>query len=254
MQLLRRVNTLRALKNDPFGFVIDSLIKIVVNLVIPIPLAGNVVAQFRGPVLGFLASIVILGIMVLVTMITVLMSVFLVPTGYFQQVISSFVSSAQGVNEGFTQSSIPTQNPFGGIGMSYTSITAGFLDPAYFLNFGKNHTGIDLVPNDEYYKSSKTYAETKKIIVYATHTGTANFYTDGKGGETVEVTNNDASLKSIYIHFKEVYVNTGDTIQAGTPLGEMGKTGFATGEHLHYEIRIKDGNNWLPVNPLTYIK
>ena len=53
---------------------------------------------------------------------------------------------------------------------------------------------------------------------------------------------------------KEVCVSTGQTAQAGTPLGEMGKTGFATAEHVHYEIRIKDGSNWLPVNPLTYIQ
>lgn len=255
MKLFKGVQNLREFRNDPFGFIVDTLITIIVNLVIPIPLVGNIVAQFRGPVLGCLASLVILGTMFLVIMVTILASVFLSPTAFFQQFVSSLTPSAiQGIDEGFIQSSMPSQNPFGGSGMIYTSITAGFMDPSYFLQFGKNHTGTDLVPNDEYYKNSKTYQETKKIIVYATHTGNAISYTDSNGGETVEVTNGDGSLKSIYIHFKEIYVNTGDTIQAGTPLGEMGKTGFATGEHLHYEIRIKDGGNWLSVNPLTYIK
>lgn len=53
---------------------------------------------------------------------------------------------------------------------------------------------------------------------------------------------------------KKVYVSTGNPIKAGTPLGEMGGTGFATGEHVHYEVRINSSGTWMPVNPLTYIR
>lgn len=255
MKLLKGVRNLHEFRADPVGFIVDTVGRIGVNLILPIPLAGNVVKYLRGPVLGCVASGVILGVMFLVIVTTILVSIFLVPSGFFQQITSSLVpSQTENVNEGFIQSTVPSQNPLGGTGMAYTAITAGFMDPAYFLNFGRNHTGIDLIPNEEFYKSSKTYTETKKIIVYATHTGKAVSYTDSNGGETVEVTNNDASLKTVYIHFKEIYVSTGENISAGTPLGEMGKSGFATGEHLHYEIRIKDSNNWIPVNPLTYIK
>ncbi len=252
MKIITTVRNLRTITNDPFGFIIDTLIKIVVNLVIPIPLAGNVIAKFKRPVLGFLASMVILGVMLFVILITIFISIFLSPTGFFQFLTASVAQSA--LNNEFIQTVVPAQNPLGGQGMSYTSITAGFMDPSYLMQFGKNHTGIDMVPNSTYYSSSSTYQQDKKITIYATHTGKARYYVDSDGGETVEVLSSAGDLKTIYIHFKEVYVKTGDDIKAGTPLGEMGNTGFATGEHLHYEIQLKEGNNWRPVNPLTYIK
>ncbi len=253
MKILTTVRNLRAITNDPFGFIVDTLIKVLVNLVISIPLAGDVVARFKGPVLGFLASMVILGVMLFVTIITIFVTIFLSPTGFFQFVASALVSSVV-ASENFTQTAIPAQNPFGGSGMSYTTVTAGFMDSGYFLRFGKNHTGIDMVPSANYFTNSHAYQQNNKIIIYATHTGKARTYIDEEGGETVEILNDEGDLKTIYIHFKEVYVKTGGSIQAGTPLGEMGDTGFATGKHLHYEIRMKDGSNWLPVNPLTYIK
>ena len=69
MKILTAVKNIRDVKNDPFGFIIDSLIKIIVNAVIPIPLSGDVIARFKGPVLGFLASMVILTVMLFVTFI-----------------------------------------------------------------------------------------------------------------------------------------------------------------------------------------
>lgn len=252
MKILSAARSLRAVTNDPFGFIVDTFIKIIVNLVIPIPLAGDIVAKLKGPILSFLTSIVILGIMLFVTLITIFVSVFMSPTGFFQVLTGSLTGTEVGINTEFIQSAIPSQNPLGGQGMSYTSVTAGFMDPSYFLQFGKNHTGIDLVPSTTYYANSSAYQENKKVIIYSTHIGKAKYYIDGEGGKTVELTNGD--LKTIFIHFKEVYVETGGDVQAGTPLGEMGSTGFATGDHLHYEIRIKDEDEWLPVNPLSYIK
>lgn len=253
MKAAKWIGNLHQLKNDPIGTIIDTLVALVVNLIVPIPLAGQIVTQFKGPVIGCLASIILIGLFTLLAVGTIFVSVLLIPSGFLQSIISSQLPAVS-VNEGFIQSSSPTQNPLGGAGMAYTSITAGFMDPGYYIRFGKNHTGIDLIPNNSYYKDSKTYQETKKVVVYATHTGKAVFYTDENGGETVEVINNEATLKTIYIHFKTVYVSSGDTITAGKALGEMGRTGRATGEHVHYEIRIKDGATWRPVNPLTYIR
>ena len=255
MKFFTIAKNLRSVTNDPIAFIVDTLIKLVVNLVISIPLAGDVIARLKGPVLGFLASMVILGVMLFVILITIFVSVFLSPTGFFKYITSSLLSSTLEVpNEGFVQSSSPSQNPFGGNGMIYTSVTAGFMDLTYLLQFGKNHTGIDLVPSEVYYQNSTTYQQNKKIVIFSTHIGKAKVYIDENGGETFEVENTESNLRTIYIHFKDIYVKTGDSIQGGTPLGEMGKTGFATGEHLHYEVRIKNVTNWVVVNPLTYIK
>lgn len=54
---------------------------------------------------------------------------------------------------------------------------------------------------------------------------------------------------TLYAHMSEIDVNVGQRVSAGTPLGISGVTGFTTGEHLHFEIRL----NGAPVNPADYL-
>ncbi len=255
LKATKYIGTAKKFTNDPFGFIFDAIVTIVVNLVIPIPLAGVAISALRAPILGFLASLIILMIFMLIAVGVMLFSPILIPSQVIQNITSIFQENSLHIapDTSFLPTSIPKQNPFGGPGMSFTNVTAGFFDPSYFKRFGINHTGLDLVPTDEYFKESKTWQETHKVVIFATINGTARTYTDQYGGETVEITNNDNSLKVIYIHFSTTLAKPGQ-ISPGTPVGIMGETGFATGEHVHYEIQTRDGNNWLPVNPLNYIQ
>jgi len=253
MKALQKLKSLRDFKNDPFGFIIDSIIIIVVNLLIPVPMSGRIAKEFRGPVLGCLISLLVLALFILTIVGTILMTPLLMTSGFLKTFTLNSNSSLSSGN-GFSETSIPHQNPFGGSGMDYCTVTAYFMDSAYYLVFGKNHTGVDLVPSSSYFANSDTYKTTREIIIFSTINGKVNYYVDSEGGETVEVTNSDNSLKVIFIHFSEVLVNTGDMIKAGTPIGVMGSTGFSTGAHVHYEIHIKDGSSWLAVNPLHYIQ
>lgn len=47
---------------------------------------------------------------------------------------------------------------------------------------------------------------------------------------------------SLYYHMDKIAAAEGDIVQAGTPLGTAGATGFATGAHLHWEIRVAAEN------------
>jgi murein DD-endopeptidase MepM/ murein hydrolase activator NlpD len=44
---------------------------------------------------------------------------------------------------------------------------------------------------------------------------------------------------TIYMHLSRLEVREGQTVGAGQLLGASGATGFATGPHLHWEMRIR---------------
>jgi len=55
-------------------------------------------------------------------------------------------------------------------------------------------------------------------------------------------------LQSVYAHASELLVKTGDRVERGQSIARIGRTGNATTEHCHFEIR-KDR---VPVDPLPY--
>lgn len=57
---------------------------------------------------------------------------------------------------------------------------------------------------------------------------------------------------SLFFHLDDFApgVNLGDKIAKGRPLGYLGKTGYASGYHLHWEMRI----NNIPVDPMQWTK
>ena len=47
-------------------------------------------------------------------------------------------------------------------------------------------------------------------------------------------------MKSVYYHLNRIDVSAGDMVKKGTQIGTVGSTGYSTGPHLHYDIRIGD--------------
>jgi murein DD-endopeptidase MepM/ murein hydrolase activator NlpD len=60
---------------------------------------------------------------------------------------------------------------------------------------------------------------------------------------------NGNRVSAVYAHLARRYVGVGSKVSPGTALGEVGTTGWSTGIHLHFEIRI----NGSTVNPLKYV-
>ena len=56
-------------------------------------------------------------------------------------------------------------------------------------------------------------------------------------------------LTSLYAHLSKIYVKEGQMVTTDTQIGEMGATGHAFGDHLHFEVR----ENGIRINPLSVL-
>lgn len=69
-------------------------------------------------------------------------------------------------------------------------------------------------------------------------------------GETVKIKHEDGS-ESRYAHLHERKVKTGETVSLGQTIGSVGSSGRSTGNHLHFEVRDKNGKTY---NPQKYMR
>ena len=96
------------------------------------------------------------------------------------------------------------------------------------LHYVKMHTGIDLAAADG--------------IVYAADDGVVLFteYNEAYGNMTVidHGTVGGLHLATLYAHQAAFAVQPGDRVVKGQAIGVIGATGFSTGPHLHFEVRI----------------
>ena len=99
------------------------------------------------------------------------------------------------------------------------------------------HTGID-IPAPAGYEIS---AAEDGIVTTA---GWINGY-----GNTV-IINHGGGLSTLYGHNSEITVNQGDKIKRGDTVALCGSTGYATGSHCHFEVRISGEHT----NPWEYLK
>ena len=61
--------------------------------------------------------------------------------------------------------------------------------------------------------------------------------------------NHGGGIYTVYMHASELCVNVGDHVGQGKVIAKVGSTGFSTGPHLHFGIRL----NGEYINPLNYV-
>jgi len=100
----------------------------------------------------------------------------------------------------------------------------------------KVHKALDLVSD----KNSIIWASHHGVIVLKdrfTHTGNTVVIDHGCG------------VLSLYCHLRDYAdIRVGQKVKKGHPLGYMGMTGYASGDHLHWEIRVKN----VAVDPMQW--
>ena len=102
------------------------------------------------------------------------------------------------------------------------------------------HSGVDIAgPN-----RGSIYASNAGKVIYS------GWY--GGYGKVVIVDHGSVNGKptsTLYAHMSSIKVSQGQNVNKGDVLGYEGTTGYSTGPHVHFEVRI----NGKPNNPLSYI-
>ena len=64
------------------------------------------------------------------------------------------------------------------------------------------------------------------------------------------VIDHGCNVFSIYMHLSKLDVGQGQVVSKGQSIGKVGATGFVTGAHLHFEVRV----GWEPVDPMKVVR
>jgi murein DD-endopeptidase MepM/ murein hydrolase activator NlpD len=99
------------------------------------------------------------------------------------------------------------------------------------------HTGVDI-------------AAPYGAPVWAADEGTVAFVGTMSGYGNVVVVDHGGGLATTYNHLSGFYVGSGQHVARGSEIAAVGCTGYCTGPHLHFEVRV----NGTPVDPLPYLR
>ncbi|MST03986.1 MAG: hypothetical protein EXS49_00225 [Candidatus Pacebacteria bacterium] len=110
-------------------------------------------------------------------------------------------------------------------------LTQGYGSTAFALKTyrGKHHNGIDIGSPI----GTPVYSAEDGEIVF---TANQDSFCRGAGYGKVLVVKHDNNLTTLYGHLSQYSVRVGQKVKKGEVIGYMGKTGWATGPHLHFVV------------------
>jgi murein DD-endopeptidase MepM/ murein hydrolase activator NlpD len=117
---------------------------------------------------------------------------------------------------------------------------SGFRITTYFGGrgaFQRYHTGIDLAAP---HGTPIVAAKSGQVQV-------AGWSSFGYGFHVV--LDHGGGVETLYAHMSRIAVRAGEWVEAGEVIGYVGSTGWSTGPHLHFEVRV----NGVARNPLAYL-
>jgi lipoprotein NlpD len=112
----------------------------------------------------------------------------------------------------------------------------GLLVSRFGVRGTEHHDGIDI-------------AAPLGTPILAAGPGKVIFAGEQHGYGRLAVIDHGSGEATIYAHCSDVLVHLGDEVKAGQPIATVGRTGRATGPHLHFEVRF----HAQPRNPLFYL-
>lgn len=112
-------------------------------------------------------------------------------------------------------------------------LSGGYVSSGYGYRSGEFHTGVD-------------FAAPKGTPIMAADGGVVASVHYNKGGYGYHIFINHANgEQTLYAHCSAIYVSAGDKVDKGQVIAAVGRTGRATGNHLHFEVR-RNGKHCYP--------
>lgn len=123
-----------------------------------------------------------------------------------------------------------------GTGSFICPLTGYKLGSPYGMRNGRMHFGVDLLAP-------------AGTDIMAADTGTVVFTGYRNSYGLLVIVDHGNGFSTYYAHCSAVSVKAGDNVQKGMKIADVGRTGNATGTHVHFEIRSAD----ICRNPASYI-
>lgn len=112
----------------------------------------------------------------------------------------------------------------------------GPVTSSFGARWGRMHEGIDIAAPS----GTAIRAAAAGTVIYAGWLG---------GYGNLVVLDHGNGLATAYAHQSSVAAGSGQSVVQGQVIGYVGNTGYSTGPHLHFEVRV----NGAPVDPLGYL-
>lgn len=159
---------------------------------------------------------------------------------------TAWIQAAVGVGLALVNQTLPVGKPISGLELAWPlasfTITQPFGPTSVLLEpplgpYKHFHTGIDISAP----LGAPVMASANGVVVAVAHSdfGYGNYVVIAQGG----------GIETLYGHLLQTNVKVGDRVVRGQVIGLEGSTGFSTGPHVHFEVRVNDQ----VIDPLPYL-
>ena len=136
-------------------------------------------------------------------------------------------------------------------GFSWPAPGCCYISSGYGYRWGSLHRGID-IGDAGIHGRSAVAAKSGTVIAVSNscqHDYPKSSSCCGNGYGNYVIISHDGTYSTLYGHLASACVSVGDYVQQGQTIGYIGCTGFSTGDHLHFEVRV----NGVAQDPLAYV-